>query len=82
MPVPGDHQVSPAGNRAFQDTVVRLVVGDGMHRYRGGDDLSDLGDQLEIPDDLVFLPLKPAEDFAISRMMAGEASKTNRPLTA
>ena len=63
MPVPGDHKVCLAGNRAFQDTVVRLIHGNRAHCYRGSHNLRDLGDQLEVPDDLAFLSLKPAQDL-------------------
>jgi hypothetical protein len=52
-----------AGNRAFENSVVRVVYGYGIYRDHGNDDLSDLSHQLEMSDDLVFLPLKPAEDF-------------------
>ena len=63
MLVAGDHEVGIAGNRALQNTVIRFVSGDGIHMDRGRDDLSNLGHKLEMPDDLAFLPLKPAENL-------------------
>ncbi len=62
-PAAGNHQIGFAGSRTFQDTVIRFVIGNDIYRDCGTDDLSNLGHQLEMPDDFVFLSPKPAEDF-------------------
>jgi hypothetical protein len=63
MPVAGDYQMGAASNRAFENSIICFVFGYGIHRNGRSDNFGNLGHQLEMPNDLVFLPLETAEDL-------------------
>jgi len=82
MLVAKDHEVSLAGNCTFQNAVIRFVLGHGVDRTRRHDDLGDLATSLRCCTISSSCHSNLRRTLAISRMIAGEVSKTNRPPTA
>ncbi len=58
MLVTGDNQISLAGNRAFQDTVIRLVILDFVQSNFWSNDLGDVGEQFHPASDEGIIPLE------------------------